>query len=170
MPKKIEMTGRKFGRLKVIKEIDRRENGRIAWECICDCGKIKTATTKSLRNGGTKSCGCLHSEKSILNGKWNEKPVGCVRIHKLRGRPQIKTRSGWMDEHRLIMEEYLCRKLSDTEVVHHCNRNVLDNRIENLELMLHGEHTILHHTGALRSMKTKQRIRESKKGRHICPE
>ena len=32
------------------------------WECLCECGNIFTATTKTLRSGQTKSCGCLLRE------------------------------------------------------------------------------------------------------------
>jgi len=47
-------------------------------------------------------------------------------------------------EHRIIMEIYLCRPLRPNEVVHHKNGNGRDNRLCNLELMTRQEHTKLH--------------------------
>lgn len=60
---KIDLTGQKFGRLMVISEaIDKDKWGHRFWECQCDCGKIIVTKGNSLRNGETKSCGCLKQE------------------------------------------------------------------------------------------------------------
>ena len=32
------------------------------WHCRCDCGNECDVSSEQLRNGGTRSCGCLHNE------------------------------------------------------------------------------------------------------------
>ncbi|MCK5451196.1 MAG: hypothetical protein KAI70_05480, partial [Candidatus Omnitrophica bacterium] len=65
MSKKINLTGKKFGRLIVIKEKGRCNDGKISWECLCVCGKIKNVCGGSLRQGLTLSCGCLRTKHGI---------------------------------------------------------------------------------------------------------
>lgn len=59
---KCDLTGQKYGRLTVIKESEPKNNKRY-WDCRCECGNEKTVEMNQLRQGKTKSCGCLHKEK-----------------------------------------------------------------------------------------------------------
>lgn len=56
-----EFINKKFGRLLAIGEGDKNKNRRTI-KCLCDCGGIKNILPTSLRNGYTKSCGCLSIE------------------------------------------------------------------------------------------------------------
>ena len=60
MKKLIDLNGKKFGRLLVLRKS--RKNNVIVWECLCDCGNYTFVATSSLRKELTKSCGCLFSE------------------------------------------------------------------------------------------------------------
>lgn len=66
MSKFIDLTGQKFGRLTVIKQAKNNKYNHTCWLCKCDCGKEVVAESNSLKNGRTKSCGCLRSEKLKL--------------------------------------------------------------------------------------------------------
>jgi len=57
--------------------------------------------------------------------------------------PYKNTRNCVM-EHRLVVEEHIGRYLTPDEVVHHINRIVNDNRIENLVVMSKADHVRLH--------------------------
>ena len=73
--KTIDLTGKRFGRLTVIERGEdyvcwtlhpNAEPTRFTapkWRCICDCGKEVTVLGASLRNGNTRSCGCLRKDR-----------------------------------------------------------------------------------------------------------
>ena len=56
-----DLTGKRYGRLVVLRLLDEKEPGRgeCLWECRCDCGNICKANTTKLRSGRKRSCGCL---------------------------------------------------------------------------------------------------------------
>ena len=66
----------------------------------------------------------------------------------------------WEYEHRIVMEEWLCRNLEGKEVVHHMNGDKKDNRLENLKLCSGAkEHHAYHpHTWAKRKKSTIREI------------
>lgn len=64
MGAKINEIGNTYGYLTVIGDAP-SENSRAMWLCQCKCGNVCTVSGKQLRNGNTKSCGCLKSETTI---------------------------------------------------------------------------------------------------------
>ena len=70
---------------------------------------------------------------------------------------------GYVMEHIVVAENQIGRFIGCDEVVHHINGIKDDNKIENLQVMGRGEHTILHHTGSKRSSETKKKISDKRK-------
>lgn len=63
MGKKVDLTGKRFGRILVINQNERRaKNGAIYWNCKCDCGNEKVILGTNLTTGVTVSCGCYNRD------------------------------------------------------------------------------------------------------------
>ena len=70
MPRYIDLTSNKYGRLTVLhKDSERKSNSGSYWICECDCGNIKSVKSSSLRRGEIQSCGCLRNEKVAQSKK-----------------------------------------------------------------------------------------------------
>lgn len=62
MPKLIDLSERRFGRLVVLSEHGRDKYNKPLWNCLCDCGEERIILGNSLSRDKTKSCGCLQSD------------------------------------------------------------------------------------------------------------
>lgn len=72
IPKSIkfqDLTGKRFGRLLVIECVVHGSTNVRRWQCLCDCGTIKSILGQSLTKGATVSCGCYHKERVTIHGK-----------------------------------------------------------------------------------------------------
>lgn len=56
---KEDLTNKRFGRLTALKLVKNK-----GWECLCDCGNIVYVEGSNLKNGNTKSCGCLQRDRT----------------------------------------------------------------------------------------------------------
>lgn len=70
-----ELTGKKFGRLRV-GELWRKIGNVYYWETRCDCGNSFMANGETLKQGITRSCGCLRGELIGLANKRNPRNRG----------------------------------------------------------------------------------------------
>lgn len=72
-PAKPTIVGERYGRLTVL-ELDHVEKSRRYWKCSCSCGGTTVVREGNLKNGITKSCGCLRKEH-VERQKLDIKPV-----------------------------------------------------------------------------------------------
>ena len=128
--------------------------------CGCGCGKLRPRLDKKGRlrifikghspNGrfvdGFKHTEATKAKFKLRNGEkhggWKggryKHSKGYIYVYQ-PSHPYAT--DGYVFEHRLVMEKYLGRYLLAIEDVHHINGIKNDNRIENLELMTHGQHS-----------------------------
>ena len=64
--KLIDLIGKRFGKLTVIKRVKRIDSKHVYWLCKCDCGKETMVRSQHLREGKINSCGCLVGEKHSM--------------------------------------------------------------------------------------------------------
>lgn len=85
-------SGKRYGRLTVVKldHIDSKKGAM--WLCACDCGCTTVVTGNRLRIGKTRSCGCLKREAQINFGV-NTRDVTSRRMKEFN-------KIFWTQEHR----------------------------------------------------------------------
>jgi len=64
MPRKINIIGKKFNRLTVLKKVDAGKY-QYKYLCQCKCGNKKIIQSTSIVQGTTKSCGCIKTEMLV---------------------------------------------------------------------------------------------------------
>ncbi len=63
-----DLTGQRFGRLVVLGPSQESLRGKTRWDCLCDCGRVKSIAGAALRRGDTRSCSCLQAESRKTHG------------------------------------------------------------------------------------------------------
>jgi len=82
-PRFIDLTGRRYGRLTVIKFLGRNSKKVSRWLCQCDCGNTTAVSGTNLnsKRSPTKSCGCYIAERLS---------AGLFKSHGKRNTPEYK--------------------------------------------------------------------------------
>jgi hypothetical protein len=163
---KRDLTGEIFNKLTVIEQSDDyiSANGTHydKWRCRCECGNIIEIRGSSLRNGCTKSCGCLQKRivsklSSEVNKRYNDYEVqeDYVIMYTTKGEPffvdlddfwKVKNicwnknsygyLRGWFNNKRILLHRLIMNCPNDM-VVDHINHDTTDNRKVNLRVVTH---------------------------------
>lgn len=88
MGKFIDLTGRKFGKLTVIKRVENTLSNKVNWLCKCECGKYSKVISSDLTKKGTKSCGCLTKKHGLTHHRlyyiWQDMKARCYNLKQQR--------------------------------------------------------------------------------------
>jgi hypothetical protein len=82
MAKVKEITGEVYGRLTVMYRTENDKKGGAMWHCKCECGNEVDVNGTNLRNGHSKSCGCLNIERTKKSN--TKHGLYHTRLHKIR--------------------------------------------------------------------------------------
>lgn len=95
-PNALDLAGKKFGKLTVIKRTGVTAYGRALWHCKCECGNSTEANATSLKRGEIVSCGCIkeqqikHAREALLTNK----SIDGVQIPQLTKKVRKDSRTG----------------------------------------------------------------------------
>lgn len=90
----IDLTGQKFGSVKVISRAPNK-GSHTMWYCKCDCGKEFICDSYNLRSGQTKTCGCKINRSTDLTGQHFGKFTAVKLIKKPSNDSSYITRRYW---------------------------------------------------------------------------
>lgn len=116
------------------------------------CGKTFHAFPSHIARGEGRYCSLSCSAKARTgpqHGSWKGGQTiinGYVFVY--APGHHLATTRGYAPEHRLVMERIIGRPLLPEEVVHHIDRNRLNNLPDNLQLMSQSEHAAMHQAEA----------------------
>lgn len=91
--------GEKHGRLTAVRSVGMKSSGKVlvrVWRYRCDCGSEVEVVPSKVRNGNTKSCGCLNREKRLIsslthgekaNGRTSPEYLTWINIRQRCGNP-----------------------------------------------------------------------------------
>ena len=137
MSKLIDITGKRYNHLVVVKRLENAKGGIAMWECLCDCGNTTQVRGANLKSGAVKSCGCLRRETNPslrhnmshtrLYREWASIKQRCytpsVRGYENYGGRGIKMCAEWKESFELFMDWALKNGYSDNLTIERVDVN-----------------------------------------------
>lgn len=69
----LKLENQKFGKWLVLEKVGVNKQGNAMYKCLCECGNEKVVNSQNLKNGHSKSCGCINKNRIIEQNKSNAK-------------------------------------------------------------------------------------------------
>lgn len=143
----IDLQGKRFGLLKVLKRSGTAGNGSAVWLCKCDCGKTAEVRSCSLRSGHTKSCGRCPVNSYTVKGNITvgKTATGKEFIFDTVFLPLVTKYTWHLDERNCVrtivdgskslrLHTLIMGYVTDLQI-DHINNDPSDNRKENLRVV-----------------------------------
>lgn len=108
MTKALDLTGRRFGDLRVLFRVANGAGEKTRWRCLCDCGEETTAAGSNLVRGLTQSCGCRGLSSRRLRYVSKDPRTGCwnwTGSFQSGGYGEISVRGRKLRAHRYFWED-----------------------------------------------------------------
>ena len=150
-PRFQDLTGEVFGRLTVIGFAGSKGQTK-QWMCLCSCGSRIIVNAGHMKNGHTKSCGCISLEARTPDELIPPPPTGLRHLALTKGKYTVVEEGDYASLSEFLWyydgRGYASRSTAEKEVkmhrfimgepegfeVDHENRNKLDNRRSNLRI------------------------------------
>lgn len=145
-----DVTNQRFGRLVVMKFTYADQYGIAYWLCACDCGREIIIAGNSLRQGRTKSCGCLRRESSSrqtgINGPNYTNGKHCGKYTKaiLDLKEECRRQAGYICQECDKTQEQELEDIGMVLCAHHIDLDDSNNVLQNLYCICHVCHAGLH--------------------------
>lgn len=96
--KLVNLTGLKVNRWSILFYEGRSKGGQLKCRCRCECGTERLVLVTKIRNGNSKSCGCLSREinraRTIID--LSGKKIGWIQVVSIATeKPKVKYRTTW---------------------------------------------------------------------------
>lgn len=83
MPRRADLVGQIFGKLKVIEKLNEKQDHYCVWLCQCECGNTTKVNTKQLNRGTITNCGCvpkIHAKQGSVAEDLTGRRFGKLRV------------------------------------------------------------------------------------------
>lgn len=135
LKEKQDIAGQRFGKLIALSPEAAQGKGPRKWQCQCDCGETCSVSISNLKNGHTKSCGCLTKEEHrvMIDGtclelitsdtipKNNRSGVKCVsyysRTDSWVAKLTFKGKQYYLGKYDTVAEAAAARRKAEEELV-----------------------------------------------------